>query len=88
MGRPSRSTAIAALTVGCIALLAAAPAAATAGQSTPTLQTAGEADGQPVSTCFTGEGSEFTIGSDDGAEIWVRLHAGPLTGSGWSIGPR
>lgn len=86
MRRPARSTSIAALTVCCIALLAVSPVAATAGQSTPMLRTAGEADGQPVSTCFTGEGSEFTVGSDDGAAIWVRLHAGPLTGSGWSIG--
>ncbi len=86
MERPSRSVCIAALTVCCIAFLAVAPVATTAQQASPPLQSAGETNGQPASTCFTGEGSEFTIGSDDGAEIWVRLHAGPLTGSGWSLG--
>lgn len=86
MGRPSRSTSIAAFAACCIALLAVVPVAATAGQSTPTHQAAGETSGQSVSTCFTGEGSDLTIGSDDGARIWIRFHAGPLTGSGWSIG--
>ncbi|OAQ52089.1 hypothetical protein HTG_13990 [Natrinema mahii] len=86
MVRPSRLASIEALTVCRIALLAVAPVVATAGQSAPTLRTAAETNGQPVSTCFSGEGSEFTIGSDGGARIWVRFHAGPLTGSGWSIG--
>lgn len=86
MVRPRRTSFIAVLTICCIALLAVAPLATTAHQSVPRVQTATDSNGQSVSTCFSGEGTSFTIGSDDSTQIWVRMHAGPLTGSGWSIG--
>lgn len=42
--------------------------------------------GQSASTCLSGAGSSFTVGSEDGAQIWIRLHLAGLTDSGGSFG--
>lgn len=36
--------------------------------------------------CLTGDGSSFTVGSDDGTHIWIRMHVAALTDSGGSFG--
>ncbi|NUC73146.1 hypothetical protein HTZ84_12620 [Haloterrigena sp. SYSU A558-1] len=76
----------------CLAILTVGPvvgavqqSAAVADGSPAASQTEVDADGQ-ASACFDAGGSEFVIGSSDGTNIWVRLHAGPLTDSGWAIG--
>ena len=87
----SRRTGLVALF--CVALLMVGPTAgaaqqssAIAGQSPFASQTEVDGGAQPATACFDGAGSEFFIGPPDGTHIWVRLHAGGLTDSGWSIG--
>lgn len=36
--------------------------------------------------CFSGDGTAFTVGSEDDTHIWIRLHAAMLTDSGGSFG--
>lgn len=69
----------------CIALLAA-PIATASQQSAPRVQNATDSTDQPVTTCLSGAGTSFTIGSANGTHIWFRLHAAMLTDSGGSIG--
>lgn len=86
MGASRPSSAIAVTMLCCIALLAVVPAATIAQQSVPSVQTAADSNGQPVSTCLTGTGTSFTVGSSNSTNIWIRLHASILTGSGGSVG--
>lgn len=74
------------VTLSCIALLAIVPVATVAQQSAPSVQTAADSNGQPVSTCLTGTGTSFTVGSSNSTNIWIRLHASILTDSGGSVG--
>lgn len=79
------------VTVGPIAGAAQrSPAAASqspiAGQSPAASQTEFDGGAQPASACFGGAGTEFVIGSANETHIWIRLHAGPLTDSGWALG--
>lgn len=76
----------------CLAILIVGPAVGAAQQSSTVAdgspvasQTQVDVDGQ-ASSCFDAGGAEFVIGSSGGTNIWVRLHAGPLAGSGWAIG--
>ncbi|ADB59797.1 hypothetical protein Htur_0902 [Haloterrigena turkmenica DSM 5511] len=77
----------------CLAILIVGPVAGAAQQSAAVAdgspaasQPKVDADGQQATACFDAGGTEFVTGSADGTNIWVRLHAGPLTGSGWAIG--
>lgn len=74
----------------CVAVLTVAPVAAAAQGPPPRIQNATSSDtnsnGQPVTTCFSGSGTEFIVGSENSTRIWIRLHATVLTGSGGSIG--
>lgn len=81
-----RPSIVSILVLCCLVVLATVPVATVAQQSPSQIGTAADSSGQPVSTCFTGSGSEFTIGSENGTHIWVRLHAAMLTDSGGSVG--
>ena len=90
MGRVRRTGLVLCL---CLAILTVGPVAGAAQQSSTVAdgspaasQTEMEADGQQASACFDVGGTEFVIGSSDETNIWVRLHAGPFTDSGWAIG--
>lgn len=70
----------------CLVLFAAVPITTATQESSARDQIAADSNGQSVSTCFTGGGHAFTIGSEEGTHIWVRLHAAMLTDSGGSVG--
>ena len=77
---------LALLTVGPIAGAAQGSPAGGADHITAPAQTDVDGGAQPVSACFTGAGTEFIIGPTDATHIWVRLHLGGLTDSGWAFG--
>ncbi|WP_254764233.1 DUF7332 family protein [Natrinema marinum] len=86
----ARRTRVLAVALCCLILFApiatATQQSGSQAQNESNTSTANDAAGQRVSTCFTGSGTEFTIGAEDGTNIWIRMHAAMLTGSGWSIG--
>ena len=86
MVSPRRTSFVAVVALCCVVFLTVAPIATAAQESSADNRTATDSTGQPVSTCFTGAGHTFTIGSADGTHIWVRLHAAMLTDSGGSVG--
>ncbi|QCS43270.1 hypothetical protein [Natrinema versiforme] len=83
---PRRPSTVSVLVLCCLVLLATVPVATLAQQSPSPVGNGADSSGQPVSTCFTGSGTEFMIGAENGTHIWVRLHAAMLTDSGGSIG--
>ncbi|WP_408958317.1 hypothetical protein [Natrinema sp. 74] len=88
----ARRTRIVAIALCCLLLFAHIPVATATPQSISSVQnesdTSGASDApeQRVSTCFAGSGTEFTIGAENGTNIWIRLHAAMLTESGGAIG--
>ncbi|AFZ72070.1 DUF7332 family protein [Natronobacterium gregoryi] len=84
MRRVCRPGTAVALVFVCFVVLTAGPVVAETGHGD---RAAGvDADSAVGEGCLGAGGTAFTIGSDDSATIWVRLHFGLLTDSGGSIG--
>ncbi|ELY70234.1 DUF7332 family protein [Natrinema versiforme] len=83
---PRRPSTVSVLVLCCLVFLATVPAATVAQQSPAPVGNGADSSGQSISTCFTGSGTELTIGSENGTHIWVRFHAAMLTDSGGSVG--
>ncbi|SDQ35936.1 DUF7332 family protein [Natronobacterium texcoconense] len=85
MRRVRRPATAVAVVLVCLAVLAVAPAVgiAEAEQRTDRMT---ETDSTADGNCLSAGGTAFTIGSDDSATIWVRLHVSALTDSGGSFG--
>lgn len=74
------------LTSGPIAGAAQGATAGATGHAAVPAQTDVDGGAQAATACFDGAGTEFVIGPPDGTHIWVRLHLGGLTDSGWAFG--